>query len=96
VVLTVAESKGVLKSIRKIATGNPGFELLSLNFEDRDGESDGLVHLNLMVYDPDDTMMIIQQLQDISGVSNLTWEHGKRGNGTRNDEEHQGLFNGLH
>lgn len=94
VLLTVSESKGVLKAIRKVAMGNPGFELLSLKFEDNAGGNDGLVRIHLVVYDPDDTMMIIQQLQDISGVSNLSWEHGR--NGAKDDDEHRTLFSGIH
>jgi putative Mg2+ transporter-C (MgtC) family protein len=87
VVLAVSESKGVLKSIRKIATGNPGFELLSLNFDDSTEGSAGLVRLRLEVEDPDDILMIVQQLQDISGVSSISWQHGRKANGKDADED---------
>jgi len=76
VVLTFSGSKGVLKGIRKVAMGNPGFELLSLGFEDAAEGAEGRVRLHLRVHDPDDTPMIIQQLKDISGVTHLSWEHG--------------------
>jgi putative Mg2+ transporter-C (MgtC) family protein len=83
VVLTVSGSKGVLKGIRKVAMGNPGFDLLSMEFEDATEEADGEVRIHLMVHDPDDTMMIIQQLKDISGVINLSWEEEGSENGSK-------------
>ena len=86
VVLSVDETKGVLKGVRKIATGNPGFELVSLNFDDSTEDSAGLVRLRLEVEDPDDILMIVQQLQDISGVTKLSWQHGQKSANRKNDE----------
>lgn len=92
VLLSVSESKGVLKSIRKIATGNPGFELISLSFDDSTEGSAGIVRLRLEVDDPDDILMIVQQLQDITGVTSLSWQHGKTNgkNGNNGDDDDHG------
>lgn len=92
ILLSVDESKGVLKGVRKVATGNPGFELVSLNFDDSTEDSAGLVRLRLEVEDPDDILMIVQQLQDISGVTKLSWQHGqkaanKKGDDTDDDDD---------
>lgn len=92
VILTVSGSKGVLKGIRKVAMGNPGFDLLSMEFEDATEGADGQVRINLMVHDPDDTLMIIQQLKDISGVANLSWEHEGDGHGDRNNGHRDALL----
>lgn len=81
IILSVSQSKGVLKAVRKIATGTPGFALLSLSFDDSTEDSAGIVRLRLGVDDPEDMLMIIQQLQDIAGVTNLTWENHERSNG---------------
>lgn len=81
IILSVSQSKGVLKAVRKIATSSPGFELLALNFDDSTEDSAGVVRLRLVVDDPEDILMIVQQLQDISGVTNLTWEDHERSNG---------------
>ncbi len=81
IILSVSQSKGVLKAVRKIATGTPGFELLSLSFDDSSEDSAGVVRLRLVVDDPEDILMIVQQLQDVTGVTNLTWEDRERTNG---------------
>jgi putative Mg2+ transporter-C (MgtC) family protein len=88
--LSVSESKGVLKAIRKVATGKPGFELLSINFDDSSAGRAGLIQLSLEVDDPDDILMIVQQLQDIPGVDQLSWRYGKRPNG-RHDHDDNGI-----
>jgi putative Mg2+ transporter-C (MgtC) family protein len=72
-VLSVSESKGVLKAIRKIATGNPGFDLVTLQFVDGSEGQGGRVRLSLAVDEPDDILRVIQQIQDIPGVSGLSW-----------------------
>lgn len=76
--LSVTDSRGVLKSIRKVATGNPGFELISLQFDDSTDGNGGQIRLSLEVEEPDDILRVIQQLQDIPGVSGLSWRHTSR------------------
>jgi putative Mg2+ transporter-C (MgtC) family protein len=86
-VLAVSDSHGVLKAVRKVAAGNPGFDLVSLQFDDAVNGSDGRIRLSLEVEDPDDVLKVIQQLQDIPGVSGLSWRHAARPDGMDSGDE---------
>jgi len=86
-VLAVSDSHGVLKAVRKVATGNPGFDLVSLQFDDAVNGNGGRIRLSLEVEDPDDVLKVIQQLQDIPGVSGLSWRHAARPDSLDSEDE---------
>lgn len=86
-VLAVSDSHGVLKAVRKVASGNPGFDLVSLQFDDAVDGNGGKIELSLEVEDPDDVLRVIQQLQDIPGVVGLSWRHAARNDLLKNGDE---------
>lgn len=76
VVLTVSHSTIVFSEIQHIASSQPGFRLLSLDFDLDEATGNDVVELTLEVKHPDDMLKLLGQFRNIEGVTHLDWQEG--------------------
>lgn len=71
--LHLTDTSSVIRDIREMAVGEPGFTLTSLDLESTVDKKKTVLEIRLRVEDPDDAIVIIHDLENLPGVDRLGW-----------------------
>lgn len=76
VVLYLDKPARVVPQIRNMALKEPGFELTSLELDSNGDKKYNKLELRMRVTDPDDAISIVREMEQIEGVTRITWHAG--------------------
>lgn len=76
VVLYLDKPARVVPQIRNMALKEPGFELTSLELDSNGDKKFNKLELRMRVKDPDDAISIVREMEQIEGVTRITWHAG--------------------
>jgi len=74
-IMHLKHGRTLFDEVQRIATGSPGFRLLSIDF-DLDDEGEVVVELTIQVEKTNDIVTIISQFRQVEGVDKIQWHHG--------------------
>lgn len=75
--LHLTDTSSVIRDIREMALGDPGFILTSLDLESTVDKKKTVLEIRLRVEDPDDALSIVHTLETLEGVDRLGWHVGQ-------------------
>lgn len=75
--LHLTDTSSVIRDIREMAIGEPGFNLTSLDLESTVDKKKTVLEIRLRVEDPDDAITIVDQLEHLTGVERVGWHVGQ-------------------
>ena len=75
--LHLTDTSSVIRDIREMALGDPGFTLTSLDLESTVDKKKTVLEIRLRVEDPDDAISIVRTLENLEGVDRLGWHVGQ-------------------
>lgn len=74
--LHLTDTSSVIRDIREMAMGEPGFTLTSLDLESTADKKKTVLEIRLRVEDPDDAIAIVNKMETLDGVDRLGWHVG--------------------
>lgn len=74
--LHLSDTSSVIRDIREMALGEPGFTLTSLDLESTVDKKKTVLEIRLQVDDPDDAITIVDKLEHLDGVERVGWHVG--------------------
>lgn len=74
--LHLTDTSSVIRDIREMALGEPGFTLTSLDLESTVDKKKTVLEIRLRVEDPDDAISIVHNLETLEGVDRVGWHVG--------------------
>lgn len=74
--LHLTDTSSVIRDIREMALGEPGFTLTSLDLESTVDKKKTVLEIRLRVEDPDDAIAIVHKLETLAGVDRVGWHVG--------------------
>lgn len=75
--LHLSDTSSVIRDIREMAAGKPGFTLTSLDLESTVDKKKTVLEIRIRVEDPDDAIDIVHKLEHLDGVDRIGWHVGK-------------------
>lgn len=75
--LHLTDTSSVIRDIRKMARGEPGFTLTSLDLESTVDKKKTVLEIRIRVADPDDAIDIVHSMEHLPGVDRIGWHVGK-------------------
>lgn len=77
--LYLSGSGDILRDLRDIASSDPGFTISSLDFETSRQKGESVIDLKVKVRDPDDAIVIMDQIKNLPEVDRIGWHVGNSG-----------------
>ncbi len=75
--LHLTDTSSVIRDIREMALGEPGFTLTSLDLESTVDKKKTVLEIRLRVEDPDDAIAVVGKLEQLPGVDRVGWHVGQ-------------------
>lgn len=75
--LHLTDTSSVIRDIREMALGDPGFTLTSLDLESTVDKKKTVLEIRLRVEDPDDAISIVHNFEELPGVDRVGWHVGQ-------------------
>lgn len=74
--LHLTDTGAVIKNIREMAMGSPGFTIVSLDLESTADKKKSVLEIRMEVEDPDDAIEIVEHMERLDGVDRIGWHVG--------------------
>lgn len=75
--LHLSDTSSVIRDIREMASGSPGFTIASLDLESTVDKKRTVLEIRIRVDDPDDAIEIVHKLEHLPGVDRIGWHVGR-------------------
>lgn len=74
--LHLTDTSSVIRDIRQMAMGDPGFTIKSLDLESTVDKKKTVLEIRLQIEDSDDAIEIVHKMEELPGVDRLGWHVG--------------------